>query len=155
MTFVYVYKIGCLCISKFPGIKLYLAVDFDLDVGDSDQLLHIIAFGVGLMILIWAHFYYLHVSLREGTLWTYCDFTCKSEYWGDYVSRWKNCLSYIFLFLLYIFLELTGSDEKLAKNISWNSRNSFLFCCVEGTCSVHFVLLFITFSDHDSWPIMK
>ena len=29
MTFVYVYKIGCLCISKLPGIKLYLAVDFE------------------------------------------------------------------------------------------------------------------------------
>lgn len=29
MTFVYVYKIRCLCISKFPGIKLYLAVDFE------------------------------------------------------------------------------------------------------------------------------
>lgn len=50
----------------------------------------------------------------------------------DYVSRWKNCLSYIFLFFVHIF-ELTGSDEKLAKNISWNSRNNFfiLLCWEE------------------------
>lgn len=29
MTFVYVIKLGCLSISKFPGINFYLAVDFE------------------------------------------------------------------------------------------------------------------------------
>lgn len=44
-------------------------------MGDSDQLFHVITFGVRLMILILVHFYYLHVveqkELHELTLLSY------------------------------------------------------------------------------------